>query len=396
MPNTLPPKSWRAPLIGLSATVMALTIPALVLAQDAATKAASTATRPALTVSVVRAQSADIPVRLSASGSIVAWQEAILSAEINGLRLTEVRADVGDSVKRGQVLAVLAGESIEADMAQVRAAIAEAEATLADARLNAQRARAIQGAGALSDQQIAQLLTAEKTAEARLAAQRAILNQHALRLKHTRITASDDGIIAARHATLGAVAAQGQELFRLIRQSRLEWRAEVTAADLAQIRTGQAVTVRVRAAGAAAGATAGAPSNAAPSIQGKVRLIGPTVDAQTRNAMVYIDLPNAFAAGLRPGMFAGGEFQLDIKPGLTVPQAAVVLRDGFNYVFVLGDGNRVQLTKVQLGRRDGAQVEVLSGLGAGQGVVASGAAFLTDGDTVRVGAAPVAPQPSRK
>jgi RND family efflux transporter MFP subunit len=210
-----------------------------------------------------------------------------------------------------------------------------------------------------------------------------------LRLKYTRIVASDSGIVSARSATLGTVVTQGQELFRLIRQSRLEWRAEVTAADLALVRTRQAVTVRVRSNGAADQAAA-----AGGTTQGRVRLIGPTVDAQTRNALVYVELPGALAAGMRPGMFASGEFHLGSKPALTIPQASLVLRDGFNYVFVLGAGNRVTQTKVQLGRREGERFEVLSGIADSQTLIASGAAFLADGDTVRVGDA-AAPEPKR-
>lgn len=355
---------------------------ALPAAAQAPAKPSVAAVRPALTVTTARPQSVDLPVRLSANGSIAAWQEALLGAEINGLRLAEVRADVGDAVKKGQVLAVLAAEAIEADVAQARAALAQAEAAVAETRADADRARAVQGTGALSDQQIVQMITAEKTAAARLAVQRAALDQQLLRLKYTRIVASDNGVISARSATLGAVVAQGQELFRLIRQSRLEWRAEVPAADLAQLRTGQAVTVRVRASG-----TVGDISQ-----RGRVRVIAPAVDAQTRNAIVYVDLPGALAAGLRPGMFASGEFHLGSRPALTLPQAALVARDGFNYVFVLGSGNRVVQTKVQTGRREGDRFEVLSGIEAGQTLVAAGAAFLADGDTVRVNdtAAPAA------
>lgn len=336
------------------------------------------AVRPALTVTTTRPQTMSLPVRLSANGSIAAWQEALLGAEINGLRLAEVRADVGDSVKKGQVLARLAGEAIEADVTQARAALAQAEAALAEARADADRARAVQGTGALSEQQIVQMITAEKTATARAAVQRAALDQQLLRRKYTRIAASDHGVISARSATLGAVVAQGQELFRLIRQSRLEWRAEVPAADLAQVRAGQAVTLRARA-----GTTTGDTSHA-----GRVRLIAPTVDVQTRNAIVYVDLPGALAAGLRPGMFASGEFHLGARPALTIPQASLVPRDGFNYVFVLGSGNRVTQTKVELGRREGEHFEVLSGINAGQTLVATGAAFLAEGDTVRVNDAP--------
>ncbi len=364
------------------APAIAIGLAAPAPAQEPATKPAA-AVRPALTVTVVRPQMIDMPVRLAANGSIAAWQEALLGAEIGGLRLAEIRADVGDTVKKGQVLAILASETIDADVAQARAALAQAEAANAEARADADRARAVQGTGALSEQQIMQLLTAEKSAAARLASQRAALNQQLLRLKYTRVVASDSGIISARNATLGAVAAQGQELFRLIRQSRLEWRAEVTAADLALVRVRQAVTVRVRSnAAGEQGATT----------QGRVRLIGPTVDAQTRNALVYVELPGALAASMRPGMFASGEFHIGSRPALTIPQASLVLRDGFNYVFVLGAANRVTQTKVQLGRREGERFEVLSGIDAGQTLVAAGAAFLADGDTVRVGDAAAAPK----
>lgn len=360
-----------------SVLLAAIALPFASTAQEPEKKPAAAA-RPALTVTVTRPESRDMPVRLAANGSISAWQEALLGAEISGLRLAEVRADVGDTVKKGQVLAVLASEAVEADIAQVRAVLAEAEAAHAEARADADRARAVQGTGALSEQQISQLLTTEKTAAARVTSQRAALDQQLLRLKYTRIVASDSGIVSARNATLGAVVTPGQELFRLIRQSRLEWRAEVTAADLALVRTGQAVTVRARTGNGDAGA---------PAVQGRVRLIGPTVDAQTRNAIVYVELQGALAAGLRPGMFATGAFEIGAKPALTLPQASLVLRDGFSYVFVLGAGNRVTQTKVQLGRREGDRFEVVSGVQAGQTLVASGAAFLTDGDTVRIGEA---------
>jgi RND family efflux transporter MFP subunit len=158
-------------------------------------------------------------------------------------------------------------------------------------------------------------------------------------------------------------------LFRLIRKARLEWRAEVTAADLARIRAGQQVIVV-------------APGGA--KTQGRVRMLGPTVDAQTRNALIYVDLPGAMQAGVRPGMFAAGEFVIGRKTALTVPQQALALREGFSYVFTVGTDGRVTQVKVQLGGREGDRYEVVSGLKGGETLVASGAAFLSDGDTVRV------------
>ena len=87
--------------------------------------AAKSGARPSLTVTLVEAQARDVPISLAANGSVAAWQEAILGAEVNGLRLAEVRAQIGDVVKRGQVLAVFAAETVEAELAQVPATITD-------------------------------------------------------------------------------------------------------------------------------------------------------------------------------------------------------------------------------------------------------------------------------
>jgi len=333
----------------------------------------TTAANPALSVTVIQPVIRDIPVKLTANGSIAAWQEAIIGAEISELRLTAVNVQVGDSVKKGQVLAVFADESVLADVAQSRAVLAEAEANLADARLNAERAKRVSASGALSTQQVNQYLTGEKTAGAKVQLAKAQLDAQLLRLKYTKVLASDDGVISSRGATLGGVAAKGQELFRMIRQNRLEWRGEVTAAEMAQLKPGIAVTVEVPNVG---------------NVNGTVRSLAPTLDVQSRNGLVYVDLPGAALNGLRAGMFAHGEFALGNRPGLTVPQAALSLREGFSYVFRLagqsGDRARVNQVKVQLGRRIGDNLEILSGLNPEDRLVASGASFLADGDNVRV------------
>lgn len=361
-------------------------------AAEAPGKAAAGAAKPALTVTVVSPTTATWPQAVAANGSIFAWQEASVGAEAAGWRLAEVRAQVGDTVRRGQVLAVFATEIAEADLAQQRAALAEAEAVLAEATANANRARELQPSGVISAQQTQQILTTERTAQARLAAQRAALAAQALRLKQAQVLAPDNGVISARTATVGAVAQPGQELFRLIRQGRLEWRAEVAAADLARVRAGQAVRI--------------APVGAAP-LNGRVRMVAPTVDAATRNGLVFVDLlapaaaasaaASAAAAPARAGMFARGEFEVGSQQALTLPQAAVLQREGFNYVFRVGADGRVQQAKVSVGRRVGERIEITGGLDAGARVVAQGAGFLGDGDLVRVveaAAAPAAPAPA--
>ncbi len=374
------------------------------------------AARPALTVATALPQQLALPVKISANGNIAAWQEAIIGSESNGLRLVQVLVNVGDPVKAGQVLAVFSGDSVQAEVAQARASLFEAQAHALEAADNAARARTLASSGALSAQQINQYNTAEQTAKARVEAAQAVLEAQQLRGRQTRVLAPDNGVISARNATVGAVVGAGTELFRLIRGGRLEWRAEVTSAELGRIKAGTPASV-VAASGA--------------RLVGRVRMIAPSVDPQTRAALVYVDLPvsagmaapakvrsagppqadtapfNKERGGATPkareatsvgvalaGMFARGEFDLGTTSALTVPQPALVVRDGFSYLFRLGPDNRVSQLKVQTGRHAGDRVEISAGLAADARVVVSGAGFLNDGDLVRVNDSQASNQPT--
>jgi len=328
--------------------------------------------KPALTVALVQPKSSMLTIKLAANGSVAAWQEASVGAEANGLRVAELHAQVGDTVKRGQLLANFAAESVQADVALARAAVAEAQANAAEAAANADRARAVQGSGAISAQQVNQYLTQEQTGKARVESAKAQLDSQLLRLKNTQLLAPDNGVISARTATVGAVVGAGTEMFRLIRQGRLEWRGEVTSAELGRIAPGTSVLVT-------------APSGA--QMKGKVRSLAPTVDAATRNGLVYVDLLDAtpkVTNSFKPGMYARGEFELGSSGGLTVPQTAVVVRDGFSYVARVGTDSRVAQLKVQTGRIVGDQIEIQSGVKPEDKLVASGGSFLSDGDLVKV------------
>lgn len=324
--------------------------------------------KPALTVATALPQRLELPVTLSANGSIAAWQEAIIGSESNGLRLLQVRVNVGDKVKTGDVLAVFSTDSTQADTAQARANLLEAQATALDAADTAARARTLDSSGALSAQQIRQYNTAEQTAKARAEAAKAMLDAQQLRGRQTQVLAPDNGVISARSATVGAVVGAGSELFRMIRGGRLEWRAEVTSAELGRLPIGTPVKL-VTASGA--------------QLSGKVRMIAPTVDPLTRIGLVYVDLPLA-ASAVQAGMFASGTFELKQVSALMVPQSALVVRDGFSYLFSVKPDQRISQLKVQSGRLAGERVEITSGLTADTRVVVQGAGFLNDGDLVRV------------
>ncbi len=381
------------------------------------------APRPALTVATALPQKSALPIALSANGSIAAWQEAVIGSQAAGLRLTDVKVNVGDNVRAGQVLATFAAETPRAEVAQARASLLEAQATAADAAANAERARTLDRSGALSSSQIAQYMTAEQTAKARVEAAKAAYDAQQVRLGFAQVLAPDSGVISSRSATVGAVVGAGTELFRMVRRGRLEWRAEVTSAELGRIRPGQPVTI-VAASGA--------------EVQGRVRMLAPTVDPQTRNGLVYVDLPAQPGYGVPgnvsganstpiseagrasdmrqppgrpkagrasppgggelhaaqrsekpggpvfPGMFAKGTFVLGDSEALTLPQQAIVVREAFSYVFVPGADNRVAQRKVVTGRRLGERIEIVSGLEADKPVVVEGAGFLNDRDLVRI------------
>lgn len=341
-------------------------------ATPATAATASAGGRAALSVQAVSPRRETLARTLSASGGLAAWQEVVIGAETQGLRLVEVAVQVGDRVRRGQLLARLQSDTLTAERAATQAALAEAEAVLAQARLEAERDRALQAGGALSAQQLQQTLTAETTARTRVQALKARLQADEVRLAQTRLLAPDDGLISARLATVGAVAQPGQELFRLIRQGRIEWRAELSGADMARLSPGTAVRLT--------------PAGTDTVLEGRVRQIAPTVDPATRQGLVYVDLtPGAAASPVaRPGMLARGEFQLGGSEALTLPQGAVLLREGFSIVMRIEADARVREVKVRTGRRVGDRVEILEGLDAQARVVAQGAGFLGDGDRVKV------------
>ncbi|WP_130470826.1 efflux RND transporter periplasmic adaptor subunit [Candidatus Magnetaquicoccus inordinatus] len=327
---------------------------------------------PVLSVRTTPPQTLPWTVSESSSGAITAWQEAVVAAEIGGLAIIELAVDVGSVVRRGQRLILLSQESVKASRNQQRANVAKAEAGRDEAQANAERARKVKDSGALSEQQITQYLLAEKSAKASLLAAEAALLAEEVRLKQTEILAADDGIITARTATLGSVVQPGVELLRLLRQNRLEWRAELTAEQMLSIQAGQKARLTL---------TDGQ------QLEGVVRLVAPTLDSSNRKAIAYIDLPKESPA--RAGMFAQGDIVIGQKEALTVPQSALVLRDGNHYLFVVPGKEKsgiqnVEQVKVQTGGHIGDRVELLSPLPLDARVVVSGGAFLKQGDRVQV------------
>jgi multidrug efflux pump subunit AcrA (membrane-fusion protein) len=224
--------------------------------------------------------------------------------------------------------------------------------------------------GALSAQQISQYMTAETTARASHRRGQARWPSQQLRLRYTQVVAPDSGVISARTATVGAVVGVGTELFRMIRQGRLEWRAEVTARELARLRPGTSAVVK-----AANGS----------ELTGKVRMIAPTVDPQTRSALVYVDLPAATSASapFKAGMFASGQFELGSVRRDDRAAAGGGGARRLQLCVPAEQDQRVSQVKVQHGPPPGRPDRSGQRPGADAPGGCCGAGFLNDGDLVR-------------
>jgi RND family efflux transporter MFP subunit len=335
---------------------------------SASVTATATTAPAALTVSVVEPVHQDWPDAVQTNGSLAAWQEAVIGAETGSLRITELLADVGSVVKRGQLLARLADGSVTADVRKQEGAVVQARAVLEKAQADLKRSRMAADSGALSSQQMDEYRITEASDRAALDSAEADLQSKRITLAQTRVLAVDDGVISSRSALLGNVVSTGTELFRLVRQGRIEWQAELDAQQIARVQIGQSAYVKL-------------PDGKI--VSGTVRLVAPTLSTNTGRAIVYVSL--AAGSGAQAGMFASGSIKLAETPALTLPESALVLRDGRSDVYILNaDGVKVTRRTVVTGRRMNGCVEVVSGLDAKVHVVMSGAAFLSDGTSVKV------------
>lgn len=320
----------------------------------------------ALTVTLIVPTEEQWPETIPVSGWLKPWHEATIASETSGLRINEVLVDVGSVVKKGDVLVRLDQAGALADLNKQEAAVETAKANLEKATSEANRARDI-ASGVLSDQKRVEYFNTERTAQAALASEEAALEGQRIKVSQTTITAVDDGIITSRSASLGAVVSTGTELFRLTRQQRIEWQAEVPALSLLRVEPGQAAEIDT-------------PDGR--TLKGVVRLVAPTISDETGRAIVYVQLPTEPKPSA--GLYVSGRIDITASKALTVPESSIVYRDGLAYVFVVDEESRAHRVRVKVGRRRSGQVEVIEGLAGGERVVQSGGAFLSENALVKI------------
>ena len=328
---------------------------------EAPKKAGAAAAR---AVRVVQLGSRGIGGSIQASGDLRPREEAAVQPEVPGYRVARVLADVGDHVRAGQTL-------VQLDPALLQAQLAQAQAQAAQADDQAARVAGLDGQGVLSQEQISQ-----RRFQAQVA--RANLRDLQTRMRKMAVTAPVSGLILERNVRPGDLSAGGATpWFRLARDGQVELSADLPEDGLARIRPGQPATVTL-------------PSGA--TVQGKVRLVSPQIDPQTKLGEVRVTLP--VRADIRAGGFGRAVFADVAGEVLAVPESAIRYDASGASLMVVGADNRVHRAPVQAGQRGGGVVEIVRGPPAGTTVVLNAAAFLLDGDLVKpTTAAAPAPRP---
>ena len=327
----------------------------------------------ALSVSLVPAEVRAVDRSVVAAGPVAAWEEMQLGVELSGSRVTALHVEVGDEVREGDVLIELDHRTLDAELAQAVASDREAQAGITLAQTNLARGDALSERQLISKADLDNLRAALVQAQARGATARAQREAAQLRRSFATLRAPHAGIVSQRMVQPGQVVASGQALLHLIRDGRLEWRAELAEADLARVAQGARAELR---------------SSDGTAVAGTVRAVTPGLDAGTRTGWAYVDLPQP--GPLKAGAYVEGRIETGSVSATMVPSQAIVERDGYTYAFTVGPDNVAKRVRVRTGAAYGDFVEVLEGIEAGVPVVARGAGFLADGDRVRVVAAQAA------
>ncbi|OHV84493.1 efflux RND transporter periplasmic adaptor subunit [Rhizobium sp. LCM 4573] len=366
------------------------------LAQEAAAPAAAEPKLPAIVVTetVTRA----LTDRVIATGTIRPVEEVFIQPLVDGLSIRALNVDIGDEVKANGVLATLNDDALllqksqleankakaEAGLAQYKAQVIEAQANLDDATRQRDRTRRLSRSGTSTISQLEQAEALVEVRQAQLNASKqavavgesdikvvdAQIEDIDLRLARTGVKTPVDGVVSAKNAKIGAIAnGSGEPLFSVIKDGAIELVADLSETDIQKIKAGQKAIVTI-----AGGRT---------TIEGKVRLVSPTVDPTTRLGLVHIVIDDE--SGARAGMYAKADIIVSEANALALPLSAVITnRDGSSARKV--EDNVVKQVKIETGIQDNGFVEVVSGLEAGDMVVSKAGAFVRDGDKI----APVA------
>lgn len=320
-------------------------------------------------VSVIVPGLSKVETQVIVTGTLNARDELPISVEGEGARIVAVMVDVGDRVRRGQVLARLNNAVAAPQVASLAASLEEARTSADLAAADYRRAQGVASTGALSAEEIERRRAQAANAAARVKVAAAQLAESRARLGRSEIRAPADGVVLTRNADVGQTAsAAGEPLFRLGRGGEIEMRGRVSEGDVGLLAVGQTAKVRV--------------TGVAEPVTGKVRLLGAVIDPNTRLGTVKISV--ASDPRLRPGAFARAEILVATEQRPILPQTAVQTDREGNFVLIVSPQGTVSRQGVTVSGTRNAGVVISEGLTGQERVVSVAAAFLRPGEKVRI------------
>ncbi|MCA1978375.1 MAG: efflux RND transporter periplasmic adaptor subunit [Thiobacillus sp.] len=334
--------------------------------EDASTSAPAVRT---VAADVMTVQPASLSLRVETPGTVASEDQVQVASRLMGY-IREIKVEEGQAVKAGQLLFVVDPSDIQGQVSQARAGLAQAEAALADAKIDFERFGALYKEQAIPQLQWDKVRLQYQVAQQQVAAARAGLGLASGQMRYASVVAPISGVVTMKMANAGDLAAPGRPVLAIEGLKKLQVRTEVSADVYARIKVGEKVSITR--------------DGDATAVEGTIAQIVPAADPVSHTHLVKIDLPAG--AKLSSGNFVRVGFAVGSREGIRVPQSALASRAGITGVFVVDAQGIARYRMVRTGAVENGQVEIQSGLAAGDKVAVSRVDQLQNGDKVSGGA----------
>lgn len=337
--------------------------------QENGTHTAQPAPAREMTATVAEVRMVDMAVEAPTAGSVVAAESVQVTSRMMGY-IRDLKVVEGQSVKQGELLFVIDPVDVQGAVAQAEQGLIQAQAAMRDARADFERFEQLYKDEVVNRQQFEKMKLNYEVARSRVAQAQAGLAQARGQFDYARVTSPIDGVVTGKFANEGDMAAPGHPVVAVEDTSRLQVQTSVSEAIFRHLQLGMTVDVDID----------GQPK----ALAGKVARLSPSADPVAHTYPVKLDVE---AAGLRSGAFARVLFTTGTRTALAVPAKAVIQRAGIKGVFVVNAEGIAQYRMVRTGTQVNGQLEILSGLQAGERIVSEGAGQMQNGDKVVAGKA---------
>lgn len=325
----------------------------------------------AIPVTVSQTFTNDTSPFLAVSGKIQATNSANLSTRMMGF-VTNVPVNVGDNVRKGQLLVAINNTDLQAKRAQVNASITEATAAFNNAQKDYNRFQNLFADASASQKELDDMTANFEMAKARLEAAKQMQNEVNAQFAYTNIRSPFDGVVTSKMVKTGDMANPGVPLISVESPGNFEVIAMVPETEISKIKTGTEVKVNVKSMGE--------------TINGNVSEVSPSAQQTGGQYLVKIDLDDT-KVNVLSGMYVSVQFPIErtVKTNMVLIPTEVLIHNGqLSGVYTVSQSNTAILRWLRLGRTYGDQVEVLSGLNANENYIVTAKGKLFNGAKVSI------------